>query len=123
MTKALPKAEFIFDIKQAVRAGEDVSDFVKTIAGRIRPVHFSDHDGSHSCLAPGKGTFNIQKFLKAIKADGFHGGVIVELYGENTSGIVELLDSYKHLCTQISTVLKSDEINDKIRQTRESCTN
>jgi len=117
LTKALPKAEFIFDVKQAVRAGEDVNEFAKAMAGKIRHVHFSDHDDAHSCLAPGKGNFNIPEFLKKIGADDFNGGVIVELYGENTSGIVELLDSYKHLCTQISTALKSDETNDKIRQT------
>ncbi|MCL2034878.1 MAG: sugar phosphate isomerase/epimerase [Oscillospiraceae bacterium] len=118
MAKALPKSEFIFDIKQARRAGEDVNEFMKSMAGKIRHVHFSDHDDLSSCLAPGKGTFNIPKFLKTIRDDGFCGGVIVELYGENTSGIVELLDSYKHLCIHISTALKSDETNDTIRQTR-----
>lgn len=116
LKKALPKAEFIFDVKQAVRAGEDVNEFAKTMSGRIRHIHFSDHCSGSDCLPPGKGSFNIRYFLERIRAEGFDGGVIVELYRENISGIVELLAGYKHLCTQISTVLKSDEASTKIRQ-------
>lgn len=116
MKSALPHAGFVFDIKQAVRAGQDVFDFAEVMGNSIRHVHFSDHDSEHDCLPPGKGIFNTANFLSLISKNGFSGGVIVELYRKNFGDIVELFASYQQLCTEISTQLKNDETYDIIRQ-------
>lgn len=118
LAKAVPQSEFVFDTKQAFRAGEDVFEFVKAMSGRIRHVHFSDHSEQNDCLVPGHGTFNTGEFLDLIKNNGFDGGVIVELYRENFDSIVELYEGYQRLFTQVSTQLKNDETNDKIRQSQ-----
>lgn len=115
MAKALPDAEFVFDIKQAIRAGADVFEFAEAMAGRIKHVHFSDNDEAHDCLPPGKGTFNTREFLSLITKNGFDGGVIVELYRENFGEIVELSQGYQHLFTYVSTALKNAEKVDPIR--------
>ncbi len=113
---AVPKAEFVFDIKQAVRAEEDVFDFAKTMGNRIKHIHFSDNDEHNSCLLPGTGTFNTAEFLNVVTENGFNGGVIVELYRENFGEIVELISGYQRLFTDISTVRKNAETDDSIRQ-------
>ncbi|MCL2857526.1 MAG: sugar phosphate isomerase/epimerase [Oscillospiraceae bacterium] len=103
MRKALPQVEYILDVKQAVRAGEDIWELARLMGGKIRHVHLSDHNKNQSCLPPGKGSFNIPKLLRIIANNGFSGGVIVELYGENFRDIVELSGSFQHLCTTLST--------------------
>ena len=103
MRRALPWAEYILDIKQAVRAGEDVFELARVMGERIRHLHLSDHSESQSCLPPGKGSFNMAELLNTVAKSGFSGGAIVELYGENFSGIVELSGSFQHLCTVLST--------------------
>lgn len=119
LAAAIPNARFIFDIKQAVRAGYDVFEFAKAMDGKIKHVHFSSHDGSRDCLLPGKGTFNTKAFLEVIAKTGFNGGVIVELYRENFGDIVELIGGYQHLFTEVSTIRKNAEIFDIIRQNGE----
>ncbi|GHU81166.1 AP endonuclease [Clostridia bacterium] len=104
MARLLPGAEFVLDIKQAKRAGEDPMEFVDAMGAALRHVHFSDHDDSNFCLVPGKGTFNTAKFLSAIRKNGFDGGVIVELYRENFEDIVEIMAGYQQLSDLISTV-------------------
>ena len=103
MRRALPQVEYILDVKQAVRAGEDVFELANVMGERVKHVHLSDHNKMDDCLPPGKGTFNISKLLELIAKNGFSGGVIVELYGENFSDIVELSGSYQHLYTMLST--------------------
>lgn len=103
MRKSLPDVSYILDVKQAVRAGEDVFEMASLMGEKLRCVHMSDHTVTEHCLPPGRGVFNISKFLKAIAKIGFSGGVIVELYGENFDGIVELSAAYEHICTMFST--------------------
>jgi len=103
MRRALPQVEYILDIKQAVRARENVWELAGIMGDKIKHLHLSDHNANQSCLLPGKGSFNIPKLLKTIAKTGFSGGVIVELYGENFSDIVELSGSFQHLCTLLST--------------------
>ena len=103
MRQALPGAEYILDIKQAVRAGEDVLKLAQIMGKKIKHLHMSDHNENQSCLPIGKGVFNIPELLNTITKIGFSGGVVVELYGENFSDIVELSGSFQHLCTLLST--------------------
>ena len=103
MRKALPQVEYILDIKQAVRAKESVWEMARAMGDKIKHVHISDHTEAESCLPPGKGVFNTGEFLSTIRENGFSGGVIVELYGENFEDIVELSAGFQHLCRVLST--------------------
>ncbi len=104
MAKALPKARYIFDVKQALRAGEDPFAFVEAMGGRLRHLHVSDHDAAHECLAPGKGVMDIAKLLTLARKNGFDGCVIMELYRENFGEIAELYRSFEHLSQILSTL-------------------
>jgi len=103
MREALPQVEYILDVKQAVRAEESVWEVAQAMGEKVKHIHLSDHNKTESCLPPGQGFFNIAKLLKTVAKTGFSGGVIVELYGENFSGIVELSGSFQHICTVLST--------------------
>lgn len=104
MARSLPHARFVLDVKQAVRAGEDVLAFVESMGKRIAHVHISDHNPEQDCLSIGRGVFHIPQFLSSLRLQGFAGGVVVELYRENFSGIVELFDGFQQLSRYISTV-------------------
>lgn len=104
MNKALPKAQYILDIKQVIRADENLFHMAQTMAGRIKCIHMSDHNAVNDCMVPGRGTFNIGKFLTAVGKNGFDGAVIVELYRENFADIVELSRGFAHLSTVLSTL-------------------
>ncbi|MDL2233614.1 sugar phosphate isomerase/epimerase [Ruminococcaceae bacterium OttesenSCG-928-L11] len=107
MQRIFPDAGFVFDVKQAVRSGWDAAEFARQISGGIRHVHISDHRAGkpgQDCLPPGKGTFNIGAFLAELAENGFDGGVIVELYRENFSDIVEIMRGYQHISEVLSTI-------------------
>ena len=104
MAKALPNVRFVFDTKQAVRAGYDVSAFSKSIASRIAHVHLSDNTATQDCLLPWRGTFNIPEFLLDIKSFGIDPAVIVEVYSHNYMNSVEISASYQQLCSALSTL-------------------
>jgi len=103
MVKELPHIRYVLDVKQAVRAGQDVLQMAKVLGEKIQNVHLSDHDSTRECLLPGKGTFNIRGFLSAIASTGFDGAVILEVYGESFNNNVELSAGYQHISTIIST--------------------
>ncbi|MDR2908871.1 MAG: sugar phosphate isomerase/epimerase [Oscillospiraceae bacterium] len=104
MRSALADAEFILDVKQAVRAGQNPFEMANAMGGKIKHVHLSDHTGAQSCLPPGRGVFNIREFLEHIAKNGFSGSVIVELYRENFKDIVELSAGFQHLSYILSTI-------------------
>ena len=104
----LPNAQFVLDVKQAVRSGQDVFNFAKSMGNRIKHVHISDNTCRSDCLAPGQGDFNIAKLLDIITSNGFDGGVIVELYRDNFDGIVEIFNGYQHILSHLSTYSQND---------------
>jgi len=103
MKKCIPGAEFVFDVKQAVRAGEDVYHFADAMGGALRHIHLSDHSGEGDCLIPGQGTLDIHKLLTTVRKNGFDGSVVVELYRENFRDIVEMWQGYQRLSQDLST--------------------
>lgn len=107
MARYLPESRYVFDVKQAVRAGEDVFEFAEAMGKRVAHVHISDHNVDHDCMVLGQGVFHTREFLSYLRSQGFDGGVIVELYRENFGDVVELYESYQHLCREISTVAQS----------------
>ena len=91
------QVHFTLDVKQAVRSGEDPFDMLEAMAGRIGHVHLSDHTIQHDCLPPGKGDLDCAAFFRRLRATGFDGSVIVELYRENFAADQDLIDSLQYL--------------------------
>lgn len=108
-----PKAQFVLDIKQTKVAGIDVYEYLKTMAGHIHHVHFSDNTAEETCLPPGKGTFDIDKFLFALEKTGFDGALIIELYRHNFGEYSELIDSYNFLNRKLKNYKLAKTLNKK----------
>lgn len=91
------EASFVFDIKQAVRAGCDPVEMCKAMGDRLVHVHINDNDTSHDCLLPGRGKTDYNEILEVLKSNGYDGGFIIEVYRSNYSQLSELLEAYEYV--------------------------
>lgn len=91
------KAKFVLDLKQARRSGDDPLDYIKELGENIAHCHISDADSERDCLAVGAGNFDFEELIKALKAQGFDGNLIVELYRRNYGEFSELKTSAERL--------------------------
>lgn len=72
--------KLVFDVKQAIRAGQDVFEFVDTFTSDIVHVHLSDNTPEQDCLPPGRGTFDIKRLKSKLLMGGYTGDYIIEIY-------------------------------------------
>ena len=89
--------KMVFDIKQAVRAGYDVFDFLETFLGDIVHIHISDNTAGKDCMPPGKGTFDFKKFFSVLDENGYTGYNMIEIYHDDYNVDKELAESRKFL--------------------------
>lgn len=80
---ALPQADFVLDVKQAVRAGVDPFAMLDAMGDRVAHVHLSDNAPDGNCLPPGQGTMDLAAFFTQLMAGGFNGTMVIELYRNN----------------------------------------
>lgn len=91
------RAKFVLDIKQAVRAGYDPLDVVDAVGENMIHLHVSDNKPGADCLPVGQGTYDIAGLIRAMRAKGFDGAMLLELYRNGYSSLKELTESVKHL--------------------------
>ncbi len=92
---------FVLDIKQAVRARQDVFEMVHAMGNSLVHLHLSDHSEQGDCLPVGMGTLSIKELFRALGKVGFDGNVILELYRENFNEADELFTSLSALKTLV----------------------
>lgn len=82
MRQALGKnCSFVFDVKQAVRAGFDPFDVCAAMGDRIAHVHLNDNCGrERDCLLPGRGKMDYRRLARQLQAQGYGGDAVVEVY-------------------------------------------
>lgn len=85
---------FVFDIKQAVRSGQNVYDVYNAMKGNIVCVHISDNQNGNDCMLPGKGDFDFGQLFERLSADGFQGSYLIEVYRDAYESPRELIESY-----------------------------
>lgn len=91
---------FVFDIKQAVRAGQDIYDLIDLMGDRISHVHISDFNDTHNSLLPGAGVFDYGKMFDYISQKYNVNDVLIEVYNENITeeyGLSQSLDLLKNI--------------------------
>ena len=71
---------FVLDTKQAVMSGYTPAALCRAMGERLVHVHLSDHTATESCLLPGAGSFDLRAFRKELRAVGYTGDVITEVY-------------------------------------------
>ena len=96
-----PLANFVLDLKQARRSCENPLDYVDALGSSIIHCHVSDADGSHDCLPVGEGCFDFAALSRRMRANGFDGAYIVELYRENYREFTQLKQSVDRLSEMI----------------------
>lgn len=83
----------VLDLKQAGRAGYSAFEFIAGLNGHIAHIHISDYDEKHDCMPPGDGRFNFAELFSAMRAQGYTGDYIIELYRHNFSDESQLTDA------------------------------
>lgn len=69
------------DVGHAVCIGEDPTESIRRLAGRIWNVHVEDiRGGKHHHRIPGDGDLDFAAIFRALSATGYTGAVTVELY-------------------------------------------
>ncbi len=102
-------ARFVLDTKQAVRAGENSFNIVRTLKDHVIHVHISDHGEKGDCLLIGEGRFNVKQLINVLSQESPDCSVMLELYRSGFQGISDLTDSYNTLCTMINSIPPKEE--------------
>lgn len=93
---------FLFDTKQALRAGQSHEDMLAAMGERLAYVHLSDYDEEKGdCLLPFDGSLNIPFLLQKIKQAGYNQTVTLEVYSncyEESSQIFAAFEALKERC-------------------------
>jgi len=100
-------AKITLDTKQAVRAGMLLDETVRSVGDHIVHVHMSDHGEKGDCLRIGEGRFQIVPFLAALRAKGFDGAVMLELYRDAFGGVQDLHEDWQRIGRLIARAEKS----------------
>ena len=89
------QCSFVFDIKQAIRAGVNAFQMCQAMGERIVHIHLNDNDASHDCLLPGCGTMDFREIRTFLQNTGYDGDIIIEVYRRNFQKIEELKNAKK----------------------------
>lgn len=89
--------DFVFDIKQAVRSGNDPYEICKAMGNRIIHLHINDNDKENDCMLPGKGTMDYRKILTLMRSQGFNGKAVIEVYHKHFKTVKDLAISCEWL--------------------------
>lgn len=89
---------FVFDNKQARRAGGDCMEFIDRLAPHICHVHISDYTEHCDCAAVSAQSAHITQILRKLKETGYDGAVMVELYRSMIENDEDIFTSYRNLC-------------------------
>lgn len=87
---------FTFDVKQSHMMGYDPIEFVEVVADKLCLVHLNDFDEERSCLLPGEGVFDINKFINKLNFSGYSGDYIIEVYSQNYSDEADIKKSVNY---------------------------
>lgn len=96
------ECSFVFDIKQAVRAGQDPFEMCSAMGERLVHVHINDHTEKEDCLLPGRGGMDYPRLFQMLHSFGYTGEFIIEVYRKNFTELQELTDARDFLNELVS---------------------
>ncbi len=88
---------FTLDLKQAVRSGYDPFEVFETMGENIKHIHVSDFSQQNDCQLPLNGEFDFVKFFKKLKAIGYDGSILIEVYQDSYNDYSDIINSYNRL--------------------------
>lgn len=90
-------ASFVFDIKQAVRAGVDPYEMCEAMGDRLVHIHINDNNAGNDCLLPGAGDVDYQRLFEILKKNSYSGDFMLEVYRCNYNDMAQLVNSYEYV--------------------------
>lgn len=96
MAHALPQARFVLDVKQVLRAGEELDQMLLAMGKNIVHLHVSDHTAQQDCLLPGEGEMDFTQFVEKF-SPWFTGYSVIEVYRHNFEEPLQLFKSNNFL--------------------------
>lgn len=98
MSMEIPdNAAFVFDIKQALKAGISPDEMISAMDKSLRHIHINDFSSDNKCVLPGKGCFDFESFFNSLNIADYDGDIIIEVYRFSFDKISELKKSYDFL--------------------------
>lgn len=97
------RAKFVFDVKQAVRSGNDPFAVCSAMGQGLVHVHINDNLPGQDCLLPGKGSMDYNALLDLLIKNGYRGDLMIEVYHKNFRELSELLDAKAFLDMLLSS--------------------
>ena len=104
LSKALPDARFVLDVKQAIRSGISPFSFMEQLGKAVEHIHFSAHNEQNDCLPVGMGNLDLNNFFHHMLDKTNCHSVILELYRDNFDGVENLVES----CQKIRKILEDN---------------
>lgn len=87
---------FVFDVKQATRAGYSPFDMISAMGKDIKHVHINDWmDGD--CRLPYAGSLDIDAIISQVEANDYTGQYIIEVYRRNFNDFEDIIISKDRL--------------------------
>lgn len=84
---------FTLDLKQALRSNSNYLEFLEIFKEKLLNVHISDFDDISDCKLPCTGNRDFTQIFRDLKAFGYNGDVIVEVYREAFKEPLEIKNS------------------------------
>lgn len=88
---------YTFDLKQAYLSGHDPYAYLTAMGERLTNVHLCDIDDTGNLCLPGRGSVDFAALGQAIRATGYDGPAILEVYRENYGDWREMGKAAAHL--------------------------
>ncbi|MEI6579992.1 MAG: sugar phosphate isomerase/epimerase [Eubacteriales bacterium] len=89
--------KIVLDLKQAARAGYSAFEFIESMTVSIAHIHISDLSIQQDCMPPGEGDFDFVRLLAEMKAIGYTGDYIIELYRHNFKDESQIADAMHYM--------------------------
>lgn len=97
------RAKFVFDVKQAVRSGNDPFAVCAAMGDGLAHIHINDNRPGQDCLLPGKGLMNYKALLDLLMANDYRGDLMIEVYHKNYRELSELFEAKAFLDTLLNS--------------------
>ena len=91
---------FVFDLKQSVRAQQNMYDIIDLMGNRISYMHISDYNEFGNSLLPGQGTVDFKKLFDYVNSNYGVKTALIEVYNENITeeyGLKNALDFFNKI--------------------------
>ena len=95
--QCVPDIRFTFDIKQAVKGGQDPYAVAEAMGNAIVNFHVNDCDPDHVCMLPGQGMIDYDRIYTILSRNGYAGPALIEVYRKNFEQVGEIAQSKKFL--------------------------